>query len=66
MTVRMTRTIGSGPRANRYADLEGAAAGSPDESGNRLQVLGSPAGFRRQNPGVSPAPGDELFIERAP
>ncbi len=64
MTVRMTGTAGSGPRANRYEDVSGWSPGPPDADGNRLQVVGAPRDFERQNPGLSPVPGDEFFADR--
>lgn len=66
MTVRMTGTIGSGPRANHYADVGGLLPGHPGAVGNQLRVLGTPGQFRRHNPGLSPAPGDEFFHVRGP
>jgi len=65
-TIRMTGTTGSGPRANRYADLEGVTRGTRDEDHNRLQVIGSLDRFQRLNPGLVPAPGVEFFIEASP
>jgi len=64
MTVRMTGTVGSGPRANRYEDVSGWPPGPPETAGNRLRVLGARVDFERQNPGLSPVPDDEFFADR--
>ena len=60
MTVRMTGTIGSGPRANDFADLNGPA-GPEHDGGNRLVVEGSPEAFLRENHHLQPAPGAAFF-----
>jgi len=64
MTVRMTGTVGSGPRANRYEDVSGWPPGPPEAPGNRLRILGARGDFERQNPGLSPVPGEEFFADR--
>ena len=62
MTVRMTGTVGSGPRANDFADLNGPDGLDQDAGdGNRLVVEGSPEAFLRENRHLEPAPGAAFF-----
>ena len=62
MTVSMTGAVGSGLRANDFADLNGPDG--PDQgggAGNRLVVEGSPEAFLRENRRLEPAPGAAFF-----
>jgi hypothetical protein len=63
LVVRMAGVTGSGLRENRYADVDGPDQATPPETGNRLQVLGTPEHFRRANRDLSPAPPDRYFLE---
>ena len=53
---------GSGGRFNQYADVVGFSGASD----NRLEIVGSPAGFARNNQRLHPAPGDEFFTSVVP
>jgi hypothetical protein len=53
---------GSGGRFNQYSNVVGFSGASD----NRLEIVGSPAGFARSNRRIDPAPGDEYFTGAVP
>jgi hypothetical protein len=61
LLARLAGVRGSGPRANRYAHASGPQLEANRGRGNQLRISGSPAGFRRSNPGLEAPPGDEFF-----
>lgn len=62
LVARITGSLGSGTRANDFADLSGPVG--PDHraaGGNRLVVEGSPEAFLRENHDLEPGPGTRFF-----
>jgi len=60
---------GSGPRFNSYGNSVGPSGPLAPEfqgSGNRLEIVGSPAAFAATNRQVDPAPGAEYFSGAVP
>ena len=68
-TVRLelSGVTGSGTRANRYANADagyGLLPRSLQGKGNRLEVVGDPATFKRTNRSIDPAPAAEFFSRK--
>lgn len=66
-TVRMElrNVTGSGVRENQYFHAGSATGPAPTDlqgNGNRLEIIGDPGTFRRENRGIDPAPLAEFFI----
>jgi len=63
LTARIAGVLGSGPRVNGFADLQGPAGSGNDEvAGNRLVVEGSREAFLRDNRDILPGPGETHFL----
>ncbi len=61
--VSLARSIGSGPRANQYADSRSPSMGDLGV-GNALEVLGEADDFVQTNEGFDPMPPVEFFTVR--
>jgi hypothetical protein len=63
LVARIAGSLGSGPRVNGFADLEGPAGSGGDEAvGNRLVIEGSPEAFLQENRDILPGPGERHFL----
>ncbi|HTY40321.1 MAG TPA: hypothetical protein VMH79_00475 [Thermoanaerobaculia bacterium] len=58
--VKIRQSVGSGPRANVYADSWSPTSGGLGQ-GNRLRIAGSSLAFANSNEGFEPPPGPEFF-----
>lgn len=63
--VELRGVTGSGTRSNKYANAAtfagGALSAELQGTGNRLEVVGDPRAFTRNNRGIDPAPGAAFF-----
>ncbi len=65
LSVLVHNLTGSGsPRENLYANVSGPVLESNQGSHNRLEFSGSLEEFTRSNPGFSPAPPAEYFLDK--
>jgi hypothetical protein len=63
--VEFRGVTGSGTRGNKFANAAtfagGALSAALQGTGNRLEVVGDPLAFTRNNRGIDPAPGATFF-----